>query len=157
MEYNIVDFDKSYITQAAALERECFSMPWSEGMIAEELEGGGGHYIAALSGGRLIGYAGMRAVLDEGYITNVAVAPDFRRRGVARALIGALETWARERDLAFLTLEVRVSNDAALALYRGLGFEEAGVRPGYYIKPDEDAIIMTKWLDAVVHEWRFGE
>ena len=162
MEYTIEIFDKEHVAAAAALERECFSMPWSEDMIAEELEGDGSYYAAALSGetaehgGRLVGYAGMRTVLDEGYITNVAVAAGARRRGIARALVGALEAWARERGLAFMTLEVRVSNDPAVALYRGLGFAEAGVRPGYYVRPDEDALIMTKMLDPVIHELRFG-
>ena len=83
-------------------------------------------------------------MLDEGYIGNVAVRPAFRRRGVADALLDALDTRASERGLAFLTLEVRAGDEPAIALYRKHGYLRVGLRPGYYADPREDAILMTK-------------
>ena len=93
--------------------------------------------------GNVLGYAGLHAVLDEGYIDNVAVEPDARRHGVASALLEVFCRFAAA-NLAFLTLEVRASNSAAIALYEKHGFRRAGLRPGYYQKPREDAVIMTR-------------
>ena len=97
-------------------------------------------------GGELLGYVGMQHVLDEGYIGNVCTAPQHRRRGVARALLAELESRSRRLGLAFLTLEARASNAAAIALYEGAGYERVGTRPGYYQHPAEDAVIMTLFL-----------
>ena len=103
--------------------------------------------LAAVDGaGRLLGYVGLLAVVDEGYITNVAVRPDCRRQGVASSLLGALEAQGRARELAFLTLEVRQSNAPARALYEKLGYLQAGLRSNYYENPREDAVIMTQTL-----------
>ena len=88
----------------------------------------------------------MQTVLDEGYIGNVAVRPAFRRRGIADALLDALETLGRERELSFLTLEVRAGNAPAIALYEKNGYAQTGRRPGYYDHPKEDAILMTYYL-----------
>ena len=93
----------------------------------------------------MLGYVGMMFVLDEGYIANVAVAPPARRRGVGRALIASLLARADQMQLAFVTLEVRPSNHAAIALYEGFGFEVVGRRKNYYDKPSEDALLMTKF------------
>ena len=90
-----------------------------------------------------LGYANFLHVLDEGDIGNVAVAPEFRRQGVADALLEALCARAAALDLAFLTLEVRASNAPAIALYRKHGFQAVGQRRNYYQKPDEDALLMT--------------
>lgn len=139
----IRDARPSDVPEIAALERECFSLPWSEEIIASQLGGPGRIMLAAEENGALAGYMGLQYVLDEGYISNVCTAPPFRRRGVARALIGELVRRAEALELAFLSLEVRVSNAPAIALYRGEGFVEAGVRPGYYEKPAEDALIMN--------------
>ena len=89
---------------------------------------------------------GLDYVLDEGYVTNVCTAPEFRRLGVAGALIDAVTARSRELELAFVTLEARVSNAAARSLYAQKGFIDAGIRPGYYEKPREDAVIMTLYL-----------
>ena len=94
--------------------------------------------------GTLLGYAGLLVVLDEGYITNVAVRPAYRRQGIASDLLGVFERFARGHQLTFLTLEVRASNAPAIALYEKYGFQRAGVRPNYYQSPREDAIIMTR-------------
>ena len=116
-------------------------------MLAEHLTNPCSLTLAAVGDtGRLLGYVGLLAVVDEGYITNVAVRPDCRRQGVAAALLDALEAQGKERELAFLTLEVRQSNAPARALYEKLGYLQAGLRRNYYENPREDAIIMTKTL-----------
>ena len=89
------------------------------------------------------GYVGCQTVLDEGYITNVAVSPDFRRRGAARLLIAELIARAKEKGLAFVTLEVRESNAPAIALYAGVGFAPVGTRKNFYSNPAENALLMT--------------
>ena len=94
---------------------------------------------------KVIGYAGLLVAADEGYITNVAVDPSRRRQGVAAQLLRVFDDFARANHLAFLTLEVRPSNQAAIALYQGFGFIEAGRRRNYYDLPKEDALILTKY------------
>ena len=144
MEYIIVPMDRGHIPQIAALERECFSTPWSENMLSDALFDPKASFIVAEDGeGGVLGYAGLQVVLDEGYIDNVAVEPDARRHGVASAL---LDVYCRfgAVNLAFLTLEVRASNYGAIALYGSRGFRSVGRRKNYYEHPKEDAIIMTK-------------
>lgn len=146
MYYEIVPMDRSHIPQIAALEQECFSDPWSENLLEDALFDPQASFIVAQDSeeeGNVLGYAGLHAVLDEGYIDNIAVTPDARRHGVASAL---LEVFCRfgAVNLAFLTLEVRKSNMAAIALYEKFGFQRAGLRPGYYQHPREDAVIMTR-------------
>ena len=144
MEYIIVPMDRGHIPQIAALERECFSTPWSETMLSDALFDPQASFIVADDGeGNILGYAGLHVVLDEGYIDNIAVHPDARRHGVASAL---LDVYCRfgGANLAFLTLEVRASNTAARGLYARHGYVEAGRRKNYYEHPREDAIIMTK-------------
>ena len=102
--------------------------------------------LAAEEEGAFAGYMGLQYVLDEGYISNVCTAPEHRRRGVASALIDEMISRAAALELAFLSLEVRASNSPAIALYRGKGFVDVGVRPGYYEKPAEDAIIMNLYI-----------
>ena len=144
MEYTIVPMDRSHVGQIAELERECFSAPWSEAMLTEALFDAQASFIVAESeDGGLLGYAGLHVVLDEGYIDNVAVDPAYRRQGIADALIDTFVRFGAAK-LAFLTLEVRASNEPAIALYRKHGFEEVGRRKDYYTKPKEDAVIMTR-------------
>lgn len=152
MEYNIVPMDRSHIEQIAALERECFSTPWSEAMLTEVLFDSQASFIVAESeDGGVLGYAGLQVVLDEGYIDNIAVEPNARRHGVADELLDVFCRFG-EANLAFLTLEVRASNAPAIALYRKHGFEEAGRRKNYYTKPTEDAIIMTRYFKRIGNE-----
>ena len=134
--------------ELAALERECFSDPWSEESLLYEVENEAAEFLCARIDGELAGYIGLHHVLDEGYIANIAVSGKFRRRGVASALLDRIFQTAQRLGLAFLSLEVRASNMPAQALYRKYGFEQAGVRRGYYEKPREDALIMTRWLKA---------
>ena len=143
MYYEIVPMDRSHISQIAQLERECFSTPWTEAMLEEELFNPQASFIVAEDGeGNVLGYAGLHVVLDEGYIDNIAVEPDARRHGVASAL---LDVYCRfgAVNLAFLTLEVRASNDAAIGLYEKLGFQTVGRRKNYYAQEHEDALLMT--------------
>jgi ribosomal-protein-alanine N-acetyltransferase len=143
MTYKLVPMNRSHLAAIAAIERACFSAPWSEEMLAEELFNDCASYIVAEGeGGIVLGYAGLQTVLDEGYITNVAVAPAFRRQGVADALLAAFCRFGKAK-LAFLTLEVRVSNTAAIALYQKHDFSSVGRRKNYYDHPVEDAILMT--------------
>ena len=124
------------------IERECFSLPWTERQLALQLEPG--HvFLAACADGELIGYVGLGYVLDEGYISNVAVAPEHRRRGAAGALLAELARRARALELSFLTLEVRRGNAPARALYEKNGYKTVGCRKNYYQNPREDAILMT--------------
>jgi ribosomal-protein-alanine N-acetyltransferase len=131
---------------AAELERRCFSRPWSLEAITHELTNPLAVYLVARLKGEPAGYAGMHDVAGEGYVTNVAAAPEHRRKGVASALVRALLDYGAENGLEFLTLEVRESNIAARALYAGFGFEPVGRRKAFYEEPTEDAIIMTKEL-----------
>ena len=144
MEYNIVPMDRSHIEQIAALERECFSTPWSEAMLTEVLFDSQASFIVAESeDGGVLGYAGLQVVLYEGYIDNIAVEPNARRHGVADELLDVFCRFG-EANLAFLTLEVRAGNRPAIQLYLKHGFEQVGRRKNYYRQPTEDAIIMTK-------------
>lgn len=143
----IVPMAPEHLDALAALERVCFSRPWSRQMLADELDNQCAAFLTALEPDtdRVIGYAGLLVAADEGYITNVAVEPSRRRQGVAAQLLQVFDSFARANKLAFLTLEVRPSNGAAIALYRSFGFEEVGRRRNYYDLPKEDALILTKY------------
>lgn len=144
MSVTIVPMDRGHLAQIAAIERETFSLPWSQAMLEEELYNDTASFLVAQDeDGIVAGYAGLHVVLDEGYIDNVAVRKDYRRQGIAQRMV---EVYCRfgAANLAFLSLEVRASNQGAIDLYRGLGFQQEGLRPGYYEKPREDAIIMTR-------------
>ena len=141
----IVPMNADHLDELVELERICFSTPWSRNMLAEELDNACSAFLVAEdANGKVVGYAGLQVVLDEGYIANVAVFPEYRRQGVAAQLLQVFMNFAEANRLAFLTLEVRASNQAAIALYASRGFEEVGRRKNYYEHPKEDAIIMTK-------------
>ena len=142
----IVPMTAEHLNEVAALELACFSRPWSRQMLAEELDNQCAAFLVALEPetDKVIGYAGLLVAADEGYITNVAVFPPYRRRGAAGKLLDVFLRFARANHLAFLTLEVRPSNAAAIALYTRFGFREAGRRRNYYDLPREDALILTR-------------
>lgn len=143
----IVPMTKEHIAQVAGLETRCFSDPWSEASIRGELDNPLSLWLVALEGDTVAGYVGSQAVLDEADIMNVAVSPDYRRTGVAKALLEALQTALTARGVHSLTLEVRASNEPARALYASVGYVQVGRRPNYYHKPREDALILRKeWL-----------
>ena len=139
----IEKMSREHLSEVASIEERSFSLPWSleslELMLTEQASA-----LVALEDGRVLGYVGMMCVLDEGQIINVAVHPDARRRGVGRSLMEAAETYAKERGIVFLSLEVRESNIAARSLYSSLGWEEQGIRKGFYSHPVENACVMTK-------------
>ncbi|MBQ9687303.1 MAG: ribosomal protein S18-alanine N-acetyltransferase [Oscillospiraceae bacterium] len=152
MEAVIVEALPRHIPQLAVLEKQCFSLPWTEQQLASQLKDDRHEFIVALDGrDQVLGYVGMTCVLDEGYIANVAVSPLYRRQGIADALIDKLCDIAQERALSFLTLEVRAGNAPAIALYEKHGFGTVGRRKNYYDFPKEDAILMTKFWNRGIN------
>ena len=144
----IVPMSPQHLDEIAALEKVCFSAPWSRNMLAEELDNACSAFLTALDEtGRVVGYAGLQVILDEGYITNVAVRPEDRQKGVAAQLLQVFINFATGNRLSFLTLEVRPSNTAAIVLYGHHGFRTAGRRKNYYELPKEDALIMKLEFD----------
>ena len=140
---SVIPIEQRHIKEIARLEEICFSEPWSEEGILEAYRLGT-KFFAAEADKKLIGYIGIKAVIDEGYITNIAVFPEFRRRGVAKALLNKVFEFAKEKGLSFVSLEVRPSNTEAVSLYEKTGFKEEGRRKNFYRLPLEDALIMTK-------------
>ena len=146
MDYRIIDTTQTQLEQIEKIEQQCFSCPWTIDQLRSQLSDERHVFLAAVAeNGAVLGYVGMMFVLDEGYISNVAVAPACRRQGVADALISALMTRAEELNLAFVTLEVRAGNEPAKALYAKHGFVPVGRRKNYYDLPKEDAILMTRF------------
>ena len=140
----IIKMNETHCAAVAAIEKLCFSDPWSENSIAGELNSRLSHWLVALENGAVVGYIGSQTVLGESDMMNVAVHPDHRRKSIAEALILALSRELQENGSRCLTLEVRASNAPAIALYEKLGFETVGRRPNYYRHPKEDALIMRK-------------
>ncbi len=137
--------DAAQLEGAAALERLCFASPWS----AQSLELltndgiGAGYFLTdPADPAHIVAYGGMLITVDEGQITNIATHPDHRRRGYGAAILHALLRLAKDERLESVSLEVRASNAAAIAMYRAVGFAEAGRRKGFYTKPTEDALVM---------------
>lgn len=139
----IREYRKGDETAIAKLEKECFSEPWSKEAIAESAAEGIRFFVYEESG-EILGYAGLQTVLDEGYVTNIAVSPLHRRRGVGKALTNRLDSAAEELSLSFVSLEVRESNEPAISLYTASGYTADGIRKNFYENPRENAIIMTK-------------
>lgn len=147
MHFEIADVQLEHIEQIEQLEKQCFSVPWSRQALISQLPDGMHIFIAAFDDdGNVLGYVGLMYVLDEGYISNVAVSPERRRLGIADRLISTLVERANEKNLSFVTLEVRQSNAPAIELYKKNGFSNVGLRKNYYSKPTEDAILMTRFL-----------
>lgn len=126
------------------LEEETFSMPWSPASFLQMIEQENARYYVAEEDGRILGGCGMLLIAGEGNISNVAVTEEARRRGVGTGLLRHLLSEGDKEGLSAYTLEVRVSNAAAIGLYRKLGFVSEGIRPNFYEKPVEDAMIMWK-------------
>lgn len=143
----ITRMNESHVAQVAALEKMCFSDPWSENSVASELNNPLSLWLIAEENQAVCGYVGSQTVLDETDMMNIAVHPDCRRRGVAAALITELVHQLRERGSHILRLEVRESNAPAIALYEAMGFTQLGLRKNYYRNPRENALILGK-------EWR---
>lgn len=140
----IRDMKASDVEAASRLESEAFSMPWSARDFLEMVEADYANYYVAELHGRIIGCCGIRNIAGEGEITNVVVDASFRNRGIGRRMMQYMLEKAAEQNITVCTLEVRVSNEPAIRLYESLGFKGEGVRPGFYEKPAEDALIMWK-------------
>jgi len=145
MEY--VNMQPAHVLQVAELEKLCFSSPWSENAIRGELTNPLSLWLVALDGNTVAGYVGSQSVMGEADMMNVAVAPAYRRQGIAEKLVALLVDKLIANNVCSLTLEVRASNEPAIALYNKMTFVQVGRRPNYYSKPKEDALILRK-------EWR---
>lgn len=138
----IEKFALQYLDDVADIERICFAHPWSKQDLKNQLDLDTSHFLVAVEDGRAVGYMGLQIFSGEGYVTNVAVLPQYRQRGIAKALIDK----ALQNDMCFITLEVRESNTPAIRLYEKAGFKNVGTRPKFYTDPVENAIIMTKYF-----------
>lgn len=142
MEY--LKMDETHIEAIAELERVCFHDPWSINSISSELHNPLSAWLVAVDEGGVCGYVGSQSVLDGADMMNIAVHPDYRKRGIGSTLIEKLIVLLKEKNVISLSLEVRASNETAIGLYHKMGFEIIGKRPGYYRNPREDAYIMRK-------------
>ena len=132
-----------------AIERASFQTPWSRGAFRYELtQNRVARCLVARRGRRLVGYLCLWEIGHEIHVTNLAAHPDVRRRGVARALLGAVLEDARDRAVTLAFLEVRPTNTEALGLYERFGFRVIGRRKGYYFDTGEDALVMETRLDG---------
>lgn len=142
MEY--VQMTAGHVRQVAALEKACFSDPWSERSVASELENPLALWLVALDGDTVAGYVGSQSVMGEADMMNLAVRSDYRRQGIGKALVQELIAALKNRGVSSLALEVRASNTPARMLYEAVGFRQVGRRPRYYRNPKEDALILRK-------------
>lgn len=143
---HVVRMAGAHIAAIAAIEEASFAAPWSENGLAEELQNPCAYFTVLQQGANVLGYLGTHIVADDMAVTNIAVSPAHRRQGVAGELLTAAVKEAVRRSLFRITLEVRVSNDAAIALYESLGFVKDGIRPHFYAHPTEDAAIYSLYL-----------
>lgn len=140
---HIKKFDYKYLDDVCEIEKICFSSPWSKKDLSAQIDNETSHFLVAVDeNNKAVGYMGLQIFSGEGYVTNVAVLPQYRKQGIAESLIK--EQLKNKMD--FITLEVRKSNNPAINLYSKMGFENVGVRPKFYSNPDEDAVIMTRIL-----------
>ncbi len=130
------------ISDIANIEKLCFSTPWSENAIRESMAAGTVFYVAQV-GNSIAGYIGLSKIVGEGYVTNVAVLPTYRRQGIGKKILDFTINESHH-ELDFISLEVRVSNDAAISLYKSFDFKIVGTRKRFYTNPTEDAFIMTR-------------
>ena len=141
IEFELCPITWEHLEAVAEIEALCFADPWSTGAL-EFLLSDAAMGVVAICDGRVAAYCGMALAPDEGQITNLAVHPDFRRCGLGRAILLYLQAEARARGLLQIALEVRVSNEGAIALYESERFYVAGRRRNFYRNPTEDALVM---------------
>jgi ribosomal-protein-alanine N-acetyltransferase len=143
----IVPITVDRMDELVAMEKRCFSDPWTRAMFRSEIEVAGGTYArGALVGETLVGYSFAVLIADEAHLGNLAVDPGYRRRGIAQSLLGDLLTAARRAGARRVTLEVRESNAIARNFYSRNGFVDIAIRKSYYRNPVEDAIVMLLML-----------
>lgn len=136
----IKKFNKEHLKDILKIEQVCFSVPWKENELCEELNNDCARFYVAIQDEKVVGYVGLYVVCKEGDVARVAVLPEYRRFGIAKTLLA--ECFKDEIDVIFL--DVRESNVPAKELYKSLGFEEIGVRKNYYSNPTENAVLMKK-------------
>jgi ribosomal-protein-alanine N-acetyltransferase len=147
----IAPMRRKHVRAVVAIEQDVFPTPWSMSLYLAELASGPSRcYLVALSGDEVVGYCGLMIAVGEGHITTIGVAPEFQRHGIGRRLLLETAKRARARGVDDLTLEVRVTNKGAQALYHEFGFVPAGVRKNYYAEVNEDALVM--WAHDVQSE-----
>lgn len=144
MEITIHRLREQDVEPVSRIEEASFSMPWSPKDFAELVEAEGTLYLVAEADGKTAGCCGVTDISGEGDINNVVVAEDYRGHGIAQALLRELLRQGEELGIRDFTLEVRVGNAAAIHIYEKLGFVSEGIRPGFYDKPKEDAMIMWR-------------
>lgn len=132
------------VEAVSGIEEAVFSLPWKRDDFYAMTEADYAHYFVAEADGEIAGYCGVRNMAGDGEISNVAVAEKFRRRGIGRKLMEYVIKKAPSFGIGDLTLEVRAGNIPAISLYESLGFQKEGVRPGFYERPKEDALVMWK-------------
>ncbi len=142
----ILPMEQHNVADVFALESECFSMPWSKRSIKNELSNPLARFFVAYENDCVVGYVGMHIVLDECYITNIAVRKDNRNNGIGTNLLETAIDCAENCRARFITLEVRQSNLVAIKLYEKLGFKLQGIRKNFYESPLENGLIFTKWF-----------
>ena len=142
MEIIIENMNPHHLVSVVNIENICFANPWTRADLEAQLMLDTSHFVVATVDEKVVGYMGLQVFCGEGYVTNVAVLPEYRRQGIAKMLIEK----QLQNDMSFITLEVRESNLPAIKLYEFCGFENVGIRPKFYTDPTENAIIMTKYL-----------
>lgn len=141
---NITDLRLEDVEKVAEIEKMCFSKPWSENSFKNALNDSDSKFFVARLDSDIVGFSGMYiAAGAEGYVYNIAVNPLFRKKGIGTILTKKLIDYAKEKNLEFLSLEVRKSNNSAISVYEKCGFEKIGIRKNFYESPVEDALIMT--------------
>ena len=142
MEIIIENMNSQHLDGVVNIENICFANPWSRDDLEQQLNLDTSHFAVATVDEKVVGYMGLQVFSGEGYVTNVAVLPEYRRQGIAKMLIEK----QMQNEMSFITLEVRESNLPAIKLYESCGFENVGIRPKFYTNPTENAIIMTKYF-----------
>lgn len=141
MNIKIIKATKENTTDIALIEKNCFSIPWTEQSIADSISSDSAYFNIAYANGKPAGYMSMQVCCDEGDIMRVAVLPDFRRLGIGKAL---LDECFSANKLNAVFLDVRENNMPAIRLYESFGFEKIGLRKNYYANPTENAVMMKK-------------
>lgn len=144
MKVKILDLEN--IEEIELIEKSCFAQPWSQSSIKQSIINGN-YFFGVFLDNILCGYGSMNVVFDEGYINNIAVLNNHRKKGLGKAIINKMIAFGSDKKLSFLSLEVRQSNEIAIKLYSSAGFKWAGQRKNYYTSPLEDALILTKYFN----------
>ena len=144
MMIKVVPAQEEHIESIVEIENKCFSVPWSHGSFLRELYSDDGYIPTAFDGEKIVGFAIFHRIGEEGEIFNIAVSPEYRGQGVGSRILEAVIRNAMLNMVKKVFLEVRPSNEPAIALYKKYGFKQVGRRKNYYIKPVEDAIIMER-------------